>query len=61
MGINGVSLEMVWKRSKKELIEDTALVDVEIILDLFVTPGGQVAWMVVGGVETVASRQTHSV
>lgn len=47
MGVNGVSLEPVGERALGELVENTALVNVEIVADLVVTPVGQVSRVVV--------------
>ena len=38
---------MVWECSKKELVEDTALFNVEVVLDLAVSPIRQVLWVIV--------------
>ena len=36
--INAVLPEMVWKSTKEELVENTALLDIEVVRDFIITP-----------------------
>lgn len=55
MGVCGVWLEVVGESSKEQLVEDAALVDVQVVCDFVVTPGREIARMVVSGVETISA------
>jgi len=46
-GIDRVGLEVVRERSKEQLVEDTSLLNVQIVLNLAVTPVREVLWMVI--------------
>lgn len=61
MRINRIALEVVGESSDEELVEHTALVHVEVVRNLIVAPACQVAWVVVGRIETVASRKADSI
>jgi hypothetical protein len=47
MGVDAVRLKMVRKCSKAQFIEDTTLVDAEIVLNFVVAPVGEVLGVIV--------------
>ena len=61
MCIDRVLLEVVWKRAKEELVEDTALLDIEIVLDSSVTPVGQILGVIVQRVKAITSYKHYSI
>jgi hypothetical protein len=47
MGVDAVRLKMVRKCSKAQFVEDTTLVDAEIVLNFTVAPVGEVLGIIV--------------
>ncbi len=47
MSVYGVRLEVVWESSEEELVERTSLFDIEVILDLRISPVREVLRMIV--------------
>lgn len=58
--VNGIRLEPVGERASGQLIEHTALVDIEVIADLVVTPVGQVTSIVINLFMSISNRFTKS-
>ncbi|KAI6768632.1 hypothetical protein HG531_010821 [Fusarium graminearum] len=61
VGVDRVTLEVLRECTQEELIEDAAMVDVEVVVNLLVTPVGQVAGMVVNSVVPVTTNKSHSI
>ena len=57
MGVDGVCFEVMWEGAKAQLVENAALLDGEIILNFAIAPIGQVLWIVVDRIESVATNE----
>lgn len=56
MRIDTVLLEMVGEGTKEELVENAALLDIEVVSDFLITPGSEVFRVVVDLPTELASR-----
>jgi len=61
VGVNAILLEVIWQGPKKEFVEDTTLVDDQIMLHLLKSLAGQILWTVIEVVESVTSNQRNGV
>lgn len=61
MRICRVALEVVGECTDEQLVEDAALVHVEIVRDFVISPGCEVSGVVVGRVETISTSQADGV
>lgn len=47
MGIDGIGLEPIREGSSRKLVEDTSLVDIQVVTNLIVSPVSQVPRIVI--------------
>ena len=52
---------MVREGTEEQLVEDTSLVDIQVICDLAITPGRKVARRIVSSVEAIPTSQADGI
>lgn len=61
MGIDGIAPEVVREGPGKQLVEDAALVNVQVVGNFIVSPRREAARMIISSVEAVPSSQADSI
>lgn len=61
MGVDGVRLEVVGQCPEKELVEDTSLIDGQVVLNFGVAPVGELFGVIIDGVMSVPTDKSYGV